>query len=87
MKVVLKKKWDSFKLVSWFRLFLWWGAEVMKGVFSYRKPQAQVVHLSRSERIFPLSNWVVDKNKVYCIISLLDKKGVAIYQLPRLGNN
>ena len=59
----------------------------MKEVFSYRKPQAQVIHLSKHEKIFPLSSWVVDKNKVYCMISLLDKKSIVIYQLPQLGSN
>jgi hypothetical protein len=63
------QKVDSYRSAAWFRVLLWWGTEIARQVFVYRKPQAQIVHISKSAMDFPLSSWAFTQEKSYCLTS------------------
>ncbi len=81
------RKYFLLIVVSWFRFLLWWGVEVARQVFVYRKPRAQVIRLSKSDWTFPVSSWVVAGDDLYCMISPREEREVRIYPLARMGKN
>ena len=69
------------------RVFLWWGTEVVRQVLTYREPRARIIHVLRSENLFPVSKWIFTNERMYCLISDGTQTGVDIYQLNQVGQN
>ncbi len=82
-----KRKFNPTGMMTLFRIFLWWGTEVMKQVLTYRKPKARIIHLLRSESVFPVSKWIFVNETTYCLVSEKKEAGVNIYRLHQVSQN
>ncbi|MBN2029087.1 hypothetical protein JW824_02485 [bacterium] len=82
-----KRKFNPVGIVTLFRVFLWWGTEVVKQVLTHRKPEAKIVHMLRSESVFPVSKWVFTDKMTCCIVSVGTEAGVDIHRFHQASKN
>ena len=81
------KKSISLFLATWIRLFLGSGIEILRKVKFLIKPEAYIQKVSASEWAFPISYWIYENGKVYCLISRRGDSGVSIHELSQSGEN
>lgn len=77
----------SIGLISWFRILLWWGTEVMRGILDVRRPKPQIVRLSRSDQVYPVSAWVFVERRAYGMFFQRNTPGIEIRELTGLIEN
>ena len=82
-----REKVCPVRIVAWFRVLLWWGAEMARQVFVYKKPQAQIVHVSLSESQLPLSSWAFTAEAGYCLVSDRQARNVEIHSVSQISQN
>ena len=82
-----KKERASLKIVAWFRILLWWGADAARRVLEYRRPNAQIQRVTDSHEVFPISSWVFTKNEVYCMVFQRKEQEIIIQSLNQFGKN
>ena len=82
-----KRKGIPLRFAAGFRILLWWGAEIARGIFVYKKPKAQIVRLSVFNDAFPVSSWVFTSARGYCLFYLKDQAEVNVYPLPGMEKN
>ena len=82
-----REKACSVRTVAWFRVLLWWGAEMARQVFVYKKPRAQIVHVSLSESQLPLSSWAFTAEAGYCLVSDRQERHVEIHSVSQITKN
>jgi len=80
-------KGPSLKILALFRFLLWWGAEMARQMFVYKKPRGQVVHISNIDRCLPLSSWVVTKRETFCLVSDYGNEKVEIHTVAEMSEN
>ncbi len=85
--VVQKRKQHSVRVITLFRIFLWWGTEVVRQVLTYRKPRARIIHVLRSERLFPVSKWIFTNKQSYCLVSDRLQPKVDVIELEQINQN
>jgi len=82
-----KEKACPVRIVAWFRVLLWWGAEMARQVFVYKKPGAQIVHVRLSESQLPLSSWAFTPDEGYCLVSDRQARNVEIHSVSQISQN
>lgn len=82
-----KKERASLKIVAWFRVLLWWGADAARRMWDYRRPSAQIQRVSDSHEVFPISSWVFTQNEAYCMVLQRHEQEVIIQSLNQFGEN
>ena len=80
-------KRPSLKILTLFRLLLWWGAEMARQVFIYKKPSAQIVHTSNVDFYLPVSSWVITRRETYCLVSDYGNQKVEIHPVAEMSQN
>ena len=81
------RKKNAYGIVAGFRLLLWWGTEVARQVLVYKKPMAQVIHVTKSHRNLPASAWAFDEEKSYCLVSDQQNTRVEIHTVSLMKKN
>jgi hypothetical protein len=74
-------------LATWIRLFVGSGIEMLSKMRLLRRPKAFVQRVSSSECIFPLSYWICENERLYCLISERGEKEVTIHEFPKIVKN
>jgi len=74
-------------IVTWFRLFLWWGTQVVRQVFHVKRPRAEIVRISHIDYTWPVSSWVFSGEKVYGIFFKRNESKIRVYEFPELEKN
>ena len=82
-----KRKINTIGMVTLLRVFLWWGTEVVRQVLTYREPRARIIHVFRSENLFPVSKWIFTKKQSYCLVSGRSQPKVDIVELEQISQN
>lgn len=82
-----KKERASLKIVAWFRVLLWWGADAARRVLEYKIPSAQIQRVSESHEVFPISSWVFTKNEAYCMVFQRNEQEIVIQSLNQFCKN
>ena len=59
----------------------------MREVFVPRHPRAEIQSFSFTDGIFPISSWIFQKEKSYCIVYPLNKKEIWILKMPKIVEN
>lgn len=76
-----------FGVVTWFRVFLWWGTQIVRQVFHVKRPKAEVVRVSHIDYTWPVSSWVFSGEKVYGIFFKRNESKIRVYEFPELEKN
>ena len=77
----------SLGRIAWIRLLLWWGVQAALEILRIRRPEAQIVRVSRMDLRFPAASWFRADQKVYCIVSIEGEKRVTIHSFASGGPN
>ena len=85
--MIKKSEKAPLRASAWLRFFLWWGSEVVQQTVLHRKLKPRIHWLSFSEKIYPLSVWVFQKENNYCLISGINRTEILIYEMPKMGSN
>jgi hypothetical protein len=83
----ISKKSISLFLATWIRLVILSGIEMFKQLKFAARPQAVVQNLSASEWAFPLSSWICEQERLFCLIARRGDPEVSVFELPRMGKN
>jgi len=76
----------SRRIVILFRLFLWWGKNMMSTVIFKKFDRPGIIRISESNN-FPVSLWCVRKESMYCFVTHQDESKVDIIKLPDFCKN
>lgn len=76
-----------FGVVTWFRVLLWWGTQVVRQVFHVKRTRAEVVRVSHVDYTWPVSSWVFSGEKVYGIFFKRNESKICVYEFPELEKN
>ena len=87
LKRTLRMPTVSLGRIAWFRVLLWWGVQSALEILRIRKPEAQIVRVSKTDLRFPVVSWFRADEKTYCIASLDGKKHVTIHAFSSGGGN
>ena len=80
-------KMSSLRILAWFRILLWWGGEMARQVFVYKKPRAQIVRVTKWDRCFPAASWTFTRDETYCLILSDRHQGVEIFPVSQMNQN
>lgn len=70
-----------------FRIFFWWGKNVIMDLFKSDLKKAGIVRISETNNMFPVSFWCRSEERVYCITFLPGESDMDIIKMPSLSNN
>ncbi len=80
------QKFLSWRIVILFRLFLWWGKNMMNTIIFEKFNQPGIIRISESNN-FPVSLWCVRKESMYCLVARQNESKVDIIKLPEFCKN
>lgn len=72
-------------LITWFRLFRWWGSEAMRTVFRWKEPAQASVLVPANPYVH--ADWVFTEGKTYALVAPRGKRRITIHHLPEMGRN
>jgi len=75
----LKQKKIPFRMITWFRILLWWGSEMAKQMVQVRKPEAQIQFVYQSTTHFPKSKWGINKERPFCMVQRITRNETRIH--------
>ena len=82
-----RRKMSSLRILAWFRFLLWWGVEMARQVFVYKKPREQIVRVTKSDRCFPVASWTFIGDETYCLVMSDKHRGVEIFSVSQMNQN
>jgi len=59
----------------------------MRQVFVYKKPDAQIEHISQTEQSFPASSWIFTRDEGYCFTFNRRDREVKIHRAGEINRN
>ena len=80
-------RWKVWRLVAYFRLLVWWGAERLQEVSKRCTPMKLAEQRIKQDIKYPRSEWVPDENFNYCFLGTTDETNFKIIRMYPWINN
>lgn len=75
-----------FLIISWLFARVAWSIEISRLTILRMKPQAAIHRLNRNEGMLPPSQWVFERNKLYCL-NVKANHTILIKEMPAIELN
>lgn len=94
MKVILmhtnrhrSSKGYLFVVLSWLLARLWWGLEISRLAILRVKPRAVISRITQHRRELPAGQWVLSRDRLYCLFVNENEDRMIIRETPLIGRN
>ena len=81
------KKSTPVFLATWIRLAVGSSIDLLSKMRLLRRPKAIVQQIPSSECVLPLSYWICENEKLFCLISKRNEQEVTIHEFPKFVKN